>query len=130
MAGKVRHLLLRGGRYYARRIGPKELREFIQKNELRIPLGSDRREAIGQLPFALVKISSLIDHAGDALEARAANAEVGVRQHSPSSRNLSTIRFSIRRHRIQRSVPQITSGRLSTWLRENAIDRLPHYPIQ
>ena len=36
MAGKVRHLLLRDGRYYARRIVPKEFREFIQKNEVRI----------------------------------------------------------------------------------------------
>ncbi len=75
MAGKVRHLLLRDGRYYARRIVPKELREFIQKNEVRIPLGSDRRAAIEQLPYALVKIGSLINHARDALQTRAANAE-------------------------------------------------------
>ncbi|MDP3272102.1 tyrosine-type recombinase/integrase [Limnobacter sp.] len=79
MAGKIRHLLLRDGRYYARRIVPHELRDFIQKNELRIPLGSDRRAAIEQLPFALVKINSLIDHARDALQARDTNAAASVR---------------------------------------------------
>jgi integrase len=82
MAGKIRHLLLRDGRYYARRIVPKELRELIQKNELRIPLGSDRRDAIEQLPFALVKIGSLIDHARDTIQARAANAEARQRAQS------------------------------------------------
>jgi len=75
MAGEIRHFLLRDGRCYARRIVPNELREFIQKNELRIPLGSDRRAAIEQLPFALVKISSLIDHARDALSTRTADAQ-------------------------------------------------------
>jgi hypothetical protein len=79
MAGKIRHLLLRDGRYYARRIVPHKLREIIQQNELRIPLGSDRREAIEQLPFALVKINSLIDHARDALQARDASAAASAR---------------------------------------------------
>ena len=63
MAVKIRFLLFRDGRYYARRIVPTELRPIIGKNELREPLGADRRRAIEQLPVALVKINALIDHA-------------------------------------------------------------------
>jgi hypothetical protein len=40
MAGKVRNLLNRDGRYFARLVIPKELRPFMNgKTELRTPLG-------------------------------------------------------------------------------------------
>jgi integrase len=54
MTGKVRHLLNRDGRYFARLVIPKELRPFLdQKTELRTPLGPDRRIALAKLPGAV-----------------------------------------------------------------------------
>lgn len=125
MAGKIRHLLFRKGRYYARRIVPKEIREFIKKNEVRIPLGSDRREAIEQLPFALVKISSLIDHARDALKARAANAAAGIRALSEPMSDTALAKDHYQRLLARDKRPAATtSGRLSTWLRETGLTPL------
>lgn len=82
MAGKIRHLLYRDGRYYARRIVPQDLRAVVGRNEVREPLGADKRRAIEQLPLALVKINALFEHArelaarreGDAAAARVALA--------------------------------------------------------
>lgn len=57
MAGKVRHLLNRGGRYYARLVIPQELRPFLDnKSELRLPLGPDRRVALQKLPAAVLSL--------------------------------------------------------------------------
>jgi integrase len=42
---KVRHLLCREGRHYARVVVPPELRRIIGKTELREPLGADKRTA-------------------------------------------------------------------------------------
>lgn len=67
---KIPFLLLRDGRYYARRVVSQELRSIIGKNELREPLGSDRRLAIERLPIAMVKINAQIDHARMALAAQ------------------------------------------------------------
>ncbi|MBX9452634.1 MAG: tyrosine-type recombinase/integrase [Mesorhizobium sp.] len=54
MAGNVRNLLNRDGRYFARLVIPKELRPFMDgKTELRTPLGPDRREALKKLPGAV-----------------------------------------------------------------------------
>lgn len=59
MAGKVRHLLERDGRYYARKIVPKEWRAFLEgKTEFREPLGADRSAAIDALPDALVRFKA------------------------------------------------------------------------
>ncbi|TGN68568.1 integrase [Paracoccus liaowanqingii] len=43
----------RDGRFFARLVVPKELREVIGKAELRTPLGPDRRTAIKHLPGAV-----------------------------------------------------------------------------
>ena len=67
---KIPFLLPREGRYYARRIVPQKLRSIIGKNELREPLGSDRRMAIERLPIAMVKINAQIDHARNVLAAQ------------------------------------------------------------
>ena len=67
MPSKIRFLLCRDGRYYARKVVPKELRVAVGKSEIRLPLGADRREAIIQLPAALVMIDAKID---DALQGR------------------------------------------------------------
>ena len=50
MAGKVRYLIQRGGRFHARVVVPKLLRPIIGKVELSAPLGADRREALRRLP--------------------------------------------------------------------------------
>lgn len=57
MAGKVRYLLNRDGRYFARLVIPTELRPFLEgKTELRTALGADRREALKKLPSAVANL--------------------------------------------------------------------------
>lgn len=56
MAGKIRNLVNRDGRYHARLVVPKKLRGSIGKTELREPLGGDRREAIKSLPGAVAEL--------------------------------------------------------------------------
>lgn len=61
MAGKVRNLLNRDGRFYARLVIPKELRPFMgRKTELRTPLGADYREALKKLPGAVALLQHQI----------------------------------------------------------------------
>jgi hypothetical protein len=61
MAGKVRNLLNRDGRYFARLVIPKELRPFMDgKTELRTALGPDRREALRKLPGAVAELQHRI----------------------------------------------------------------------
>ncbi len=60
MAGDTRHLLNRNGRYFARLVVPKDLREIVSKTELRTPLGADRREALKQLPGAVALLQHQI----------------------------------------------------------------------
>jgi integrase len=56
MAAKVRNLLAREGRYFARMVVPQELRPIVGKVELRTALGADRRAAIRALPRALAAL--------------------------------------------------------------------------
>jgi len=70
MAGKVRNLLNRDGRYFARLVVPKELVRFVGKTELRTPLGSDYREALKKLPGAV----ALLQHEIALAERRAVEA--------------------------------------------------------
>lgn len=56
MAGKVRHLVNRSGRYHARVVVPKDLRAVIGKTELRTPLGGDYRQALRLLPGAVAQL--------------------------------------------------------------------------
>ena len=63
LAGKVRFLLRRDGRFFARKVVPIKLRGVVKKTELRVPLGPDRRTAIAQLPAALVVIDETLDAA-------------------------------------------------------------------
>lgn len=53
MAGATRYLLNRDGRFFARLVIPKDLRQIIGKSELRRPLGPDRRTAMKHLPGAV-----------------------------------------------------------------------------
>lgn len=56
MAGKVRHLINRSGRYHARLVVPKDLRGIVGKTELRSPLGADYRQALKFLPGAVAQL--------------------------------------------------------------------------
>ncbi|MQT12031.1 antitoxin VbhA family protein [Segnochrobactrum spirostomi] len=57
MAGALRHLLNRNGRFFARLTIPKSLRPHLQnRTELRIPLGPDRREAVRLLAGAVAQM--------------------------------------------------------------------------
>lgn len=57
MAGKVRNLLDRDGRYFARLVIPKDLRPFMDgKAERRKALGPDYKTALKKLPGALADI--------------------------------------------------------------------------
>ncbi|RWN38014.1 tyrosine-type recombinase/integrase [Mesorhizobium sp.] len=61
MAGRVRNLLNRDGRYFARLVIPKELRPFMDgKTELRTALGPDCRTAIKMLPGAVTALQHRI----------------------------------------------------------------------
>jgi hypothetical protein len=50
MAGKVRYLIQRDGRYHARIVVPAPLRKWVGKVELSAALGPDRKKAIRELP--------------------------------------------------------------------------------
>jgi len=56
MAGKVRHLVTRSGRYHARLVVSKEPRGIVGKTELRTPLGGEYRQALEALPGAVAQL--------------------------------------------------------------------------
>jgi len=60
MAGKTRHMVNRSGRYHARLVVPKDLREIVGKTELRAPLGGDYRQALRLLPGAVAQLQHKI----------------------------------------------------------------------
>lgn len=60
MAGKVRHLINREGRYFARLVVPLDLRRIVGKTELRTALGPDYRQALRLLPGAVAQIQHQI----------------------------------------------------------------------
>jgi integrase len=72
MAGKVRHLKERNGRYSARLVVPKPLRHFVGKAELELQLGADRRQALAKLPGAVATLQHKIG-----LAERRASAAIG-----------------------------------------------------
>lgn len=63
MAGKVRHLLERGGRYSARVAVPAALRETLGKRELLRALGPDRVLALRKLPGAVADMQAELEAA-------------------------------------------------------------------
>ena len=69
MAQKVRNLLNRQGRYYARLTVPAELREIVGSRELTAPLGADRNEALRLHPAMLAKFQARLEAARRQLEA-------------------------------------------------------------
>lgn len=65
MAGKIRNLLPRNGRYYARLTVPVALRPIVGKRELTEPLGADRTVAIRLLSSAIHRMQLELDQARD-----------------------------------------------------------------
>ena len=70
MAGRVRHLLERNGRHYARVAVPEPLRAIVGRRELVSPLGADRTHALRKLPGALATMQATLEtaraqHAGE-----------------------------------------------------------------
>lgn len=63
MAGKIRHLLERGGRYYARLAVPVKLRPIVGKLELTEALDADKRIAERMLPGVLARMHAQLDAA-------------------------------------------------------------------
>ncbi|MGO4173782.1 DUF6538 domain-containing protein [Bosea sp. TAF32] len=69
MAGKIRNLLPRNGRYYARLTVPAPLRPIVGKRELTEPLGADRTVAIRLLSSAIHRMQMELDQARDRVTA-------------------------------------------------------------
>lgn len=55
MAGKVRYLIQKDGRYHARIVVPAALRKQVGKVELSAALGPDRKTALRALPAAVAR---------------------------------------------------------------------------
>ncbi|MQT12022.1 tyrosine-type recombinase/integrase [Segnochrobactrum spirostomi] len=82
MAGALRHLLNRNGRFFARLTIPKPLRPHLQNHtELRIPLGPDRREAVRLLAGAVAQMQEKL-----AAARRAAGEETAPSVPTPKMR--------------------------------------------
>ncbi|WP_156429254.1 DUF6538 domain-containing protein [Paracoccus aminovorans] len=60
MAGQVKNLKVKGGRFYARVAVPAHLRQIIGKTELVKPLGGERRAAMKALPAAVATLQRQI----------------------------------------------------------------------
>lgn len=60
MAGQVRYLKVKGGRFYARIAVPKVVQAVLGKTSLITPIGSDRREAMRRLPGAVAQFQRQI----------------------------------------------------------------------
>lgn len=68
MAGKIRHLLYRQGRYYTRVVVPVELRPIIGKRELFEALGADRAQALRKHVLAVAEMQGVLDAARKGVE--------------------------------------------------------------
>lgn len=60
MAGQVRHLKVKGGRFYARVAVPKSVQAVLGRTELVAPIGGERRDAMRALLGAVVVLQSEI----------------------------------------------------------------------
>lgn len=78
MAGKTRHLLERAGRYYARIVVPERLRSIVNKAELSVALGADRREALRKLPAAVARFQQQIADAEERCKSPAESTRAAV----------------------------------------------------
>lgn len=105
MAGKIRNLLLRSGRYYARLTVPVSLRPVIGKREMTEPLGADRTVAIRLLPSAVHRMQLELDQARE--RTASLTPARAVKQKTMSLRRLALARYDdeMRADTEKRSVP-------------------------
>jgi len=106
MAGRVRYLLNREGRYYARVAVPARLRKIIGKRELLEPLGADRRTALKSLPAVVAVLLLELDTARARIRPHARRGEAAAA--APSPLPTQPVNFRIR---YRRTLVGITSGR-------------------
>ena len=71
MAGRVKHMVIRDGRHYARVVVPPELQRIIGKTELREPLGADKRTAERNIHAVAARLLDQIEQARQRLVAEA-----------------------------------------------------------
>jgi len=84
MAGNIRNLLLRDGRYFARKVIPEELRPFFDgKTEFRRPLGPDKRTAQNALHAVIAEWNEQIDDARRRLHGDRIELSLGIRANYP-----------------------------------------------
>lgn len=82
MAGKIKHILYRDGRYYARVVVPPELRRIIGKTELREPLGPDKRAAERNAHGAVAAMLQKIEEARQQVKTDAPLREIARRAYN------------------------------------------------
>jgi hypothetical protein len=87
MAGKIRNLLPRNGRYYARITVPASLRPIVGKRELTEPLGADRTVALRPFSSAIHCMQIELDHARD--RAASLNPATQTRRRTLSIRQMA-----------------------------------------
>ncbi|WP_374435280.1 DUF6538 domain-containing protein [Tabrizicola sp.] len=87
MARKVRYLLERDGRYYARLVVPVHLRSYLEgKTELRVPLGADYREATKAIHGAVADLQFRSSRLKSERPTRASDHDLRLRLNFPQSR--------------------------------------------
>ena len=94
MAGKVRYLIRRGHRHYARIVVPERLRPIVGKIELSAPLGSDRRDALRKLPAVISKFQKRIAAAEQQFRLNVAERSRPQQPHPLTIEQMARIRLS------------------------------------
>ncbi|WP_293808403.1 tyrosine-type recombinase/integrase [uncultured Bosea sp.] len=105
MAGKIRNLLPRNGRYYARLTVPALLRPIVGKRELTEPLGADRTVAIRLLSSAIHRMQMELDQARDRVAALSPSAPSRRRPMSVRQMALAHFDRELQRDDTARSLP-------------------------
>lgn len=93
MAGKIKHLLERDGRFYSRLVVPTALREYLGgRTELRTPLGADRKAAERSHHGALADLYLAIRQAEQIAEIRGHKVPERLR-HSLTTEQLVALNY-------------------------------------
>ncbi|MCC8941038.1 integrase [Bradyrhizobium sp. Arg68] len=95
MAGKVRYLIQRDGRYHARVVVPERLRPIIKKSELSAALGADRRTALRRLPGVVADFQEQVAKAEQRLTATSPASSPSLASFDPAKAALDLYRNSL-----------------------------------
>jgi hypothetical protein len=94
MAGSVRHLLSRNGRFYARVAVPNAMRSIVGKREILEPIGADRTEALRALPAAVARMQATIGRAREEGKAGKPLSLPRIKGRALSPRQMASIHYS------------------------------------